>query len=158
MEGNMSPEDILNKSNEELIEWFRSAILEAEPDPEWKRRLEEYHNNIDRDFKEEWSRKHLKWLFTKRRQAKLRYKITRRYTPPVFWIIEDIIDETLPKTFNENFQRFVDVKNITLADTNCKLQRGLRAKTGIFLDDVCDLELDNILEEFDCKEANNETI
>ena len=132
----MMIDDLFGKSNGELVEWFQKEIIEAEPDPEYKRRLEEYHQKIENDFNEEWSRKHFKWLFTKRRQAKLRYKITRRYTPPMFWIIEDIIEETLPKTFNENFQRFVDVKNITLTDTNCKPQRGLRAKTGIFLDEA----------------------
>lgn len=109
-------DDLLSKSNEELREWFRAEIIEAKPDPEWERRLKEYHDNIERDFQEEWSKKHFKWLFTKRRQKKLRNKITHRYAGPVFWLIEDIIEETLPQTINENFQQFVDIKNVALGD------------------------------------------
>lgn len=109
-------DSLFNMSNEELRSMFRKEILEAEPDPEWKRRLEEYHNNIERDFQAEWSRARFKWFFTKRRQAKLRAKITHRYAGPVFWLIEEIIEETLPKTINENFQQFVDVKDIALGD------------------------------------------
>ena len=112
----MITDDLLSKSNEELIELFRNAIIETEPDPEYKRRLEEYHQKIENDFNEEWSRKHFKWFFTKRRQNKLRYQITRRYTPPVFWIIEDMIEEMLPQTTNENFQQFVDIKNVSIGD------------------------------------------
>jgi hypothetical protein len=119
------------KFNKKSSERIWNAICES--DPEYKRRMEEYHQKIENDFNEEWLRKHFKWFFTKLRQKKLRHQIARRYTPPVFWIIEDIIDETLPKMFNENFQEFVDVKNIAIGDTNCKHQRGLRAKTGIFL-------------------------
>lgn len=103
---------LLGKSNEELIEWFRATIIEAKPDLEYKRRLEEYHQKIENDFNEEWSKKHFKWFFTNRRQKKLRYQITRRYTAPVFWLIEDIIDDTLPKMTNEFFGQFVDVKEI----------------------------------------------
>lgn len=103
-------DDLLSKSNEELRDWLRKEVAEAEPDPEYKRRLEEYHQKIENDFNEEWSRKHFKWFFTKRRQAKLRYKITRRYTPPMFWIIEDMIEEMLPKTTNEFFGQIIDVK------------------------------------------------
>lgn len=109
-------DNLLNMSNEELRDMLRKDILEKEPDPEWKRRLEEYHNNIERDFQAEWSRARFKWFFTKRRQKKLRVKITHRYAGPIFWIIEDIIEDVLPKTINENFQQFVDVKNITLGD------------------------------------------
>ena len=108
--------NLLNKSNEELRDWFCKEIVDAEPDPEWKRRLEEYHNNIERDFQEEWSKKHFKWFFTKRRQNKLRNKITHRYAGPVFWLIEEIIEDTLPKAFDENFQKFVDIKDLVMDD------------------------------------------
>ena len=108
--------NLLSMTNEELCSWFRNEIIETKPDPEWKRRLEEYHNNIERDFQEEWSKKHFKWFFTKRRQKKLRYQATRRYTSPVFWLIEDIIEDMLPQTINENFQQFVDIKDVTLGD------------------------------------------
>ena len=103
-------DDLLSKSNEELRDWLRKEVAEAEPDPEYKRRLEEYHQKIENDFNEEWSRKHFKWFFTKRRQQKLHRQIELRYPGPVFWIIEDIIDETLPKTTNEFFGQIIDVK------------------------------------------------
>ena len=96
-------DDLLSKSNEEIHDWFRKEIIEAEPDPEYKRRLEEYHQKIENDFNEEWSKKHFKWFFTKRRQKKLRTQIMRRYTAPVFWFIEDMIEDILPKTTNEFF-------------------------------------------------------
>ena len=82
----------------------------------WERRLKEYYDNIERDFQEEWSKKHFKWFFTKRRQKKLRDKITHRYAGPVFWLIEEIIEDTLPKMVDENFQKFVDIKDFALGD------------------------------------------
>ena len=109
-------DNLLNMSNEELRDMFRKDILEVKPDPEWERRLKEYHNNIERDFQEEWSNKHFKWFFKKRRQKKLRNKITHRYAGPVFWLIEEIIEDTLPKMVDENFQQFVDIKNLALGD------------------------------------------
>ena len=109
-------DNLLNMTNEKLRDWFRQEIVEAKPDPEWERRLKEYYDNIERDFQEEWPKKHFKWFFTKRRQKKLRDKITHRHTGPVFWIIEDIIEDILPKAINESFQPFVDVKDITISD------------------------------------------
>jgi hypothetical protein len=109
-------DNLLSKSNEEICDWFRKEIIEAELDPEYKRRLEEYHQKIENDFNEEWSKKHFKWFFTKRRQKKLRAQIVRRYTAPVFWLIEDMIEDILPQTINENFQQFVDVKNVAMGD------------------------------------------
>lgn len=109
-------DSLLNMTNEELRDMFRQEILEAKPDPEWERRLKEYHDNIERDFQEEWSKKHFKWFFAKRRQNKLRNKITHRYAGPVFWLIEEIIEDTLPKMVDENFQKFVDIKDLALGD------------------------------------------
>ena len=110
----IKPENLLSMSNEELRDWFRKDILEKEPDPEWKRRLEEYYSNIERDFQEEWSKKRFKWFFTKRRQKKLRYKVSLRYTGPVFWIIEEAVDDLLGSKFqnSEYFEKFVDIKGI----------------------------------------------
>lgn len=108
-------DNLFNMTNEELRDWFHTEIIEAKPDPEWERRLKEYYDNIERDFQEEWSKKHFKWFFTKRRQKKLRDKITNRYAGPVFWLIEEIIDDTLPKQWqnSEFFGQFVDVKDIS---------------------------------------------
>lgn len=107
-------DNLLNMSNEELRDWFRKEIVEAKPDSEWERRLKEYYENIERDFQEEWSRKHFKWFFKKHRQKKLRYKVSLRYAGPVFWLIEEIIDDTLPKQWqnSEFFGQFVDVKDM----------------------------------------------
>lgn len=106
-------DNLLNMSNEELRDWFRTEIIEAKPDPEWERRLKEYYDNIERDFQEEWSKKHFKWFFTKHRQKKLRYKVTRRYTAPVFWLIEDVVEDMLVSKWQNNseyFDKFIDIK------------------------------------------------
>lgn len=103
------------------IEYAYNKIKEFsnyELDPEYKRRLEEYHQKIENDFNAEWSKKKFKWFFKKRRQQKLRSEITRRYSGPVFWLIEDILDDMLPKTTNAFFGQFVDVKNLALGDKN----------------------------------------
>lgn len=114
----MTFDNLLNMSNEEVINWFRKEIIDAKPNPEWERRLQEYHQNIERDFQEEWSKKKFKWFFTKRRQKKLKHKVSLRYTSPVFWLIEEVIEETLPKAWSsdEYFNKFVDVKDMTSGD------------------------------------------
>lgn len=110
--------DLFNMTNEEICEWFRKEIIEAKPDPEWERRLQEYYQNIERDFQEEWSKKKFKWFFTKRRQKKLKYKVSLRYTGPMFWLIEEVIEETLPKAWSsdEYFNKFVDIKDVASSD------------------------------------------
>lgn len=112
-------DDLFGKSNGEVIEWFRQEINKAKTDSyydEFHRRCEERRQNIENDFNAEWSKKHFKWFFKKRRQKKLRAQIVRRYTAPVFWLIEDMIEEMLPQTINENFQQFVDVKDVAVGD------------------------------------------
>lgn len=108
----MIPDNLLNMTNEEVIEWFRKEIVDAKPDPEFQRRYEEWIRNIENDFEIEWSKKPLKWLFKKYRQKKLRRKIELRYPGPIFWIIEDVVSELLLKgwTENEYFNEFVDIK------------------------------------------------
>ncbi len=105
------------------LEELRNKILDFsnyELDPEYKRRLEEYHKKIEDDFQNEWSKKKFKWFFKKRRQQKLRSEITRRYSGPVFWIIEDILDDIFSNQcqYSEYFGQFVDVKDVTLGDPN----------------------------------------
>lgn len=110
----IKPETLLNMTNEELRDQFRKEIIETKLDPKWECRLKEYHDNIERDFQEEWSKKHFKWFFTKRRQKKLRAKVARRYTAPVFWLIEEVIDDILVKQWEapEFFEEFIDIKKI----------------------------------------------
>lgn len=111
-------DNLLNKSNEELRDWFRKEIIEDKPDLEWERRIKEYYDNIERDFQEEWAKKHFKWFFTKRRQKKLRAKVARRYTAPVFWLIEEIIEDMIVKQWEtpEFFDQFVDFKDVSSED------------------------------------------
>lgn len=106
-------ETLFNKTNEELREWFRNAVYKVTTDSyydEFHRRCEERRQNIENDFNAEWSKKRFKWFFKKRRQQKLHREIELRYPGPVFWIIEDMIDETLPNTTNEFFGQIIDVK------------------------------------------------
>lgn len=106
-------DNLFGKSNEELIEWFRKAMHEIKTSSyydEFHRRCEERRQNIENDFQAEWFKKRFKWFFKKRRQQKLHRKIELRYPGPVFWLIEDMIEETLPKTTNEFFGQIVDVK------------------------------------------------
>ena len=110
------------------FEELRNKIIDCynyEPDPEYKKRLEEYHKKIEDDFQEAWSKKKFKWFFKKYRQAKLKAHIYRYSYGPVFWIIEDVLEETLPKQceHSEFFGKFVDVKNIAVGDENCRVNK-----------------------------------
>lgn len=116
----IKPETLLNMTNEELRECLSEEVNKSVANPEWKRRLEEYHQNIERDFQEEWSNKHFKWFCTKRRQKKLRAKIYRRYTAPVFWLIEEVVDDLLVKQWQnpDFFGQLVEVKKIHNCNTS----------------------------------------
>lgn len=91
-----------------------------ELDPEYKKQLEEYHKKIEDDFQAEWSKKKFKWFFKKRRQQKLRTQITHRYSGPVFWLIEDVLDDIFSNQcqYSEYFGQFVDVKDVAIGDKN----------------------------------------
>jgi hypothetical protein len=106
---------------DQRIEDLRNKIIDCynyEPDPEYKKRLEEYRKKIEDDFQAEWPKKKFKWLFKKRRQQKLRAQISRRYSGPVFWIIEDVLDDLLSSQGQDSefFGKFVDVKDIAVED------------------------------------------
>lgn len=127
------------KENEKItnqrIEELRNKIIDCynyEPDPEYKKRLEEYHKKIEDDFHAEWSKKKFKWFFKKRRQRKLRSQITRRYSGPVFWIIEDTLEDILPKATDHFFAQFVDIKDVTLGDKNYFAEENLIDKINSF--------------------------
>ena len=110
----MMYKNLFDMSKEEFNEWFRKEIIDYEPDPEFQRRLNEYHHNIENDFQTEWAKKKFKCFFKKHRQKKLKAKIYFRYEAPVFWLISDTIDEILGDRLStsEYFNEFVDVKNI----------------------------------------------
>jgi uncharacterized protein YecA (UPF0149 family) len=102
---------LLNMTDQELREWFRQNVINAEPDPEFYGYCIEYHRNVENDFEAEWSCKKFKWFLKKRRQKKLMEEISLRYTAPVFYLIERTIDEILPDmTTNNYFDQFVDFK------------------------------------------------
>ena len=103
------------------LEEIRDKIIglsNYEPDPEYQKRLEEYYKKIEDDFQAEWPKKKFKWLFKKRRQQKLRRQISHRYSGPVFWLIEDVIDDMFSNQWqsSEFFGQFVDVKDIAIGD------------------------------------------
>ena len=105
------------------FEELRNKIIDCynyEPDPEYQKRLEEYNKKIEDDFQNEWPKKKFKWFFKKRRQQKLRTQISHRYSGPVFWLIEDMLDDIFDNQCqnSEYFNKFVDVKDITLGDSN----------------------------------------
>ena len=99
---------LLNMTDEELMEFFRTA-LSTHIDPDLKRRIEERRKNIQNDFEKEWFRKHLKWFFKKYRQKKLLRQIELRYPSLALWLIEETINNALPDT-TEYFGEFVDFK------------------------------------------------
>ena len=109
-------DNLLSMTNEEVIEWFRKDILEKEPGTEWMQRLKEYRQKIDSDFKVEWSKKHFKWFFKKCRQQKLRSKIVWRYASPIDEIVEECIDDLLPRVITGTIDSFADIKDITIGD------------------------------------------
>lgn len=110
--------DLLNMSNEEYCKWLREEIFKTTPEYEWRRRFEEYQNKIKHDFQEEWDKKKCKWFFPKYRRKKLRAKIIRRYSHPIFSLIEDTVEEMLPKAMDDFFDNLVDIKDVPFGDKN----------------------------------------
>lgn len=103
------------------FEELRNKLIDYgnyEPDPELQRRLEEYHQKIEEDFQKEWSKKKFKWFFKKRRQVKLKAKIFRRYQAPIFWIVEDILEDVMPKAIELSFDQMTHIQDVTLGDKN----------------------------------------
>lgn len=103
----MTPEEIRNK----MIDLFNT-----EPDPEYTKRFEEYHKKIKDDFQAEWSKRKFKWFFKKRRQQKLKRSIYRRYMSPIFDLVENAINEVLPKASESFFSSMVNIDDLSLGD------------------------------------------
>ena len=80
--------------------------------------IQVYKQQIDDDFQAEWSKKRFKWFFKKRRQRKLRSKIMSHYMHPIFYLVEDYIDDLLPKTINKSVEGFANIKDITYGEPN----------------------------------------
>jgi hypothetical protein len=84
----------------------------------YNQELPEYLQKIQDEFQTEWSKKKFKWFFKKYRQRKLKSKIYRRHCKPIFGLIEDVVEDTLPKAMEFSFDQFVDVKDLALGDKN----------------------------------------
>ena len=115
-----------------MIETFRDVLLNTAPDPKFKLRLEEYRQNIENDFQEEWSKKKFKWFFKKVRQKKLKTKIYRHYQSPIFWIIEEVLEDIIPKAIEFSFSQMTDIKDITLGDPGYFVEEKLIDKINSF--------------------------
>ena len=102
-------------TNEEIRKCIQRIASEPS-DPEFQKRCEEYHKTINEDFERSWAQKKFKWLFKKRRQKKLLREVRIRHMDldPIFLLIENVIDDTLPETESEYFGQFIDInKNTT---------------------------------------------
>ena len=64
-------------------------------------RIKECHNNIERDFQAEWSKKRFKWFFKQYRQRQLRVKIYRRHKIDLYTAINDFVDWFFKKETKE---------------------------------------------------------
>lgn len=84
----------------------------------YNQELPEYLQKIQDEFQTEWSKKKFKWFFKKYRQRKLKSKIYRRHCKPIFGLIEDVVEDTLPKAMEFSFDQFVDVKDLAIGDKN----------------------------------------
>lgn len=78
--------------------------------------LQVYKQQIENDFQSEWSKKHFKWFFKKRRQKKLRNKIFRRYQMGIFSVTQDWIQDEVKNIIEESIDSFVNIKDVTIGD------------------------------------------
>jgi hypothetical protein len=78
--------------------------------------LQVYKQQIENDFQSEWSKKHLKWFFKKRRQKKLLNKIFRRYQMGIFSVTQDWIQDEVKNIIEESIDNFVNIKDVTIGD------------------------------------------
>jgi hypothetical protein len=124
-------------TNELIRESIQRAISEPR-DPELKKRCEEYHQAINKDFEESWVQERFKWLFKKRRQKKLMREVRLRHMDldPLFLLIENTIDDVLPKTENKYFGQIIDINKNTL-DNVCEFcgSKDVKVETAVSLAD-----------------------
>ncbi len=137
-EGDLSAFDKIapafEKEVNEAIKEELKQVLNAEPTPRDKE-IEEILRQEKEKYeikKKEFYENPLHWSNNKRRMhglPVLRGKVNKnrskkfpsfRPTPRVFFLIEDIIEETLCENAKDNkfFNQFVDIKNIDIGDKN----------------------------------------
>ena len=79
---------------------------------QYKQDLKEYKTKLQNEFETEWSKKKFKWFFRRYRQRKLKSKIFRRHSRPIFELMEDIIEDTFPKVIGFSFDQMTDIKDV----------------------------------------------
>lgn len=98
----------------------------------WKQDFEECKENFKNEFQTEWSKKKFKWFFKKYRQRKLKSKIYRRHCRPIFELMEDILEDTLPKAIDVSFDNLTDIKDVAVGDKNYFSEEKLIDKINSF--------------------------
>lgn len=103
-----------------------ASLLQYEQD------LKEYREKLQNEFETEWSKKKFKWFFKNYRQRKLKSKILRRHRRPIFELMEDILEEMLPKTIEVSFDNLADINDVTIGDKNYFTEEELIDKINSF--------------------------
>ena len=85
---------------------------------QYKQNLNEYEEKLQNEFKTEWAKKKFKWFFKNYRQRKLKSKILRSHRRSIFELIEDALEEMLPKSIEISIDNLADIDDITLGDKN----------------------------------------
>lgn len=118
----MIESELLIKTQNELD----AALFQAKQD------ISEYAEKFNNEFQTEWSKKKFKWFFKKYRQRKLRFKIYRRHCRPIFELVEDVLDDMLPKAIWSSFDLMTDIKDVTLGDPGYFAEEKLIDKINSF--------------------------
>ena len=114
--------ELLTKTQNLLDE----ALLQA------KQNIKEYKENLKYEFDTEWSTKKFKWFLKKYRQRKLKTKIYRRHCRPIFELVADILEDTLPKAIEFSFDQLTDINDVALGDKNYFTEEELIDKINSF--------------------------
>ena len=80
--------------------------------------LKEYQEKFQNEFETEWSKRKFKWFFKKHRQRKLKTKIYRRHCRSIFELVDDVLEEVLPKVIEFSFDQMTNIQDVTLGDKN----------------------------------------
>ena len=99
---------LLTKTQNELDE----TLLQTKQD------IKEYKEKLKYEFETEWSKKKFKWFFKKYRQRKLKTKIYRSHCSPIFELVEDVLEDTIPKKIDILLDNLIDIKDVSLGDKN----------------------------------------
>ena len=62
----------------------------------------------------------------------MKYKIYRRHCRPIFGLVDDILEDTLPKAIDFSFDNFADINDVALGDKNYFSEENLIDKINSF--------------------------